>query len=119
MELCRSWRVLSTRMWSLGSELSVRIESKLIAISFFASGQVLFDFLKKAWEVEGLGFVIVTAGLERFLTISLHGVRRQGNDGNVTQPCIRFQLARGAPAIHIRHSHVHQNDVGHRGGSQS
>ena len=71
----------------------------------FARGDRGQKLLRGEW----LGQVVVAAGIEAFLTVLGHCVRRQGDDGaGAAQPA---QLPRGLVSVHHGHLHVHQDQV--------
>jgi len=90
----------------------------MLVSSLFASGQVLFDFFEKGVESRRAWF---RNRHSRLGALSRGPLAWHGREGNDECDAASYQFSTGAWRSNhpIRHSHVHQDDVGHRGGSQS
>ena len=75
-------------------------------------GQQGPDFRKKARELDRLGVIVVTTGIERALPVARHGVRSQRDHRNRARLRVRLDLPRRLPAINHRQAHVHQDEIG-------
>ena len=67
------------------------------------------DDLPQVGDVDGLGHVVVAAGVEAALAVAGHGVGRQGDDRG--RPAVLPKPFGGLDAVHVGHLDVHQNDL--------
>src|SRR5436190_14659117 len=61
--------------------------------------------------VDRLGQIVPGAGGNAFLTVALHGFRRDRDDRQVAAALQFPDLLDGGDAVHLRHHDVHQHDV--------
>jgi len=69
------------------------------------------NLAKEPGNVDRLGVLVVTSGVERCLLITGHRVRRQCDDGDLTAADVGFQLAGGLETVDAWEPDVHENDV--------
>jgi hypothetical protein len=66
----------------------------------------------EAFAVDGLGEIVVHAGVQTFLTVFFEGVRRHGDNRNVAYgPDHLPNRAGGFEPIHDRHLAVHKDEI--------
>ena len=61
--------------------------------------------------VDRLGDVVARSGRQALLLVAGHGLGRDGDDGQVGVGGHRPDRRRGRVAVHLRHHHVHQDEV--------
>src|SRR5690606_22424697 len=64
------------------------------------------DLAQKPGEVDGLGVIVVAAGLQRPFAVPGHGVGSQGQDRNGLGPLVGLDTARSLPPAQDRQAHV-------------
>ena len=77
----------------------------------FLRKQVLY-FYQEPFEIPRFGVEVVAAGFTCLGLVRFHGMRGQGDDGNVTGGIVRFQSASGFPTVDFREAHIHEDEVG-------
>src|SRR3954469_6643254 len=62
-------------------------------------GELGLDLVDEAREVDGLGVVVVAAGLEGLLAVAGHGVRREGDDRDGAGERVGLEAPGRFPAV--------------------
>ena len=70
---------------------------------------VFFDHCGQLSHDDGLGHVVVTACVDRFLLVAVVGEGREGNDLDIGV-CLPDSPCRGE-AVEVRHADVHEDQV--------
>ena len=85
-----------------------------VVLFVFDLSGVLGNLLKKGFPIDGLGEIVVAAGVDALLGGMRRGMGRQGNDrpGETLLP----QLLSGFEAVHYGHLNVHEHEVEGLGG---
>src|ERR1035441_4270646 len=108
----------STMVTSPASSISRKASGRchivsILSILTIAAGHYTSDGIKQLVGAYGLGNIAVHASRQEAGPVAWHGVRRQGNDGNVPSGDCLLPPDRssGFQAVHAGHLHIHKNYV--------
>ena len=84
----------------------------IILVAALSFGERPCDFCQQAIELERLSVAVIATRGQRLLAIAHHGVRGEGDDGNLARCWIGLKSSRRLPTVNYRKVQIHKNEIG-------